>query len=436
MSVNLFNANLYRSLYPDLARAGLTSDEQLRQHFLTNGINEGRRFSSYIDLNYYTLSHPDLRQAGLTTNRQLFDHLENFGASEGRRVGIGFNPNYYKAVYKDLAAAGFNNEQLYQHYEQYGIKEGRIGSEFFDPVYYLNSYSDLKAAFGNNYESALNHFLNSGIREGRIGAPPISPATDPGNTTDTSYSIGVLLTRPTYNEFLNTGDQQDMYSFILDKPSYVFITLNATLDTLSTVKLYADSNGNQKIDPGEQVLSANTVSFKPGSGNIAFIQSDLAQGSYYVDIVTGSPTKSISYSMTLGATAIPTNTPSDPGNTAAQALDVGNLSGSSRDYQDLVGTSDRNDFYRFVITDTRSFNLFLSNISNYGINNFVSANIYFDVNNDGVLTSNEYITGTVASATSNGSISRILEAGTYYVDISPSTPDPTINSTYTLAMSA
>ncbi|HEY9851206.1 MAG TPA: hypothetical protein V6D28_17190 [Leptolyngbyaceae cyanobacterium] len=424
MSVNLFNANLYRSLYPDLARAGLTTDEQLRQHFLTNGVNEGRRFSSYIDLNYYSLSYPDLHRAGLTTNRQLFEHLENAGANEGRRVGVAFNPNYYRAIYQDLAAAGLTNEQLYQHYENNGIKEGRIGSEFFDPVYYLNSNPDLKAAFGNNYELALNHFLNNGIQEGRLSTPPVNTRFDPGSTTDTAYGIGVLLTKPTFNGFLSSayGDPTDMYNFILDKPSFFSMTINTPIVIPTTIRLYADSNNNYRIDPGEEVQTAET------SSGTASIQSQLAQGSYYLDIINGT---SISYSMSLGANALPTNTPSDPGNTAAQALDVGNLTGNSRDYQDLVGTNDRNDFYRFVLTDTRTLNLSLNNVIN-----FLSANIYLDANNDGAVTPNEYVTGTVASATITGSIVRSLGAGTYYVDISPSTPDPTINSSYILSMSA
>ncbi len=426
MSVNLFNANLYRSLYPDLARAGLTSDEQLRQHFLNNGVNEGRVFSSFIDLNYYKVGHSDLTKAGLTTNRQLFDHLENFGAHEGRRVGVAFNPNYYKAVYPDLQTAGLTNEQLYQHYENYGIKEGRIGSEFFDPTYYLNNNPDVKAAFGNNYQSALSHFLNNGIKEGRIAAPPISPAFDPGNTAETSYGIGVLLTRPTYNEFLGTSDREDIYSFILDKPS----NFQMSLGGLANVKLYADSNDNEKIDPGEEILSTSSA-FMRWYGYSAYINQNLAQGRYYLDIVTGSPTASSSYSMSLSATGIPTTTPSDPGNTAAEALDVGNLNGGSHAYQDFVGTNDRNDLYRFVLSSTSTLNLSIKDVSN-----FVTANIYVDVNNDGAVTSNEYVTGTVASSTTAGSILRNLGAGTYYVDIVPSTPDPTINSSYTLTMSA
>lgn len=427
MSVNLFNANLYRSLYPDLARAGLTTDEQLRQHFLTNGINEGRTFSSFINLNYYKVGHSDLGKAGLTTNQQLFAHLENFGASEGRRVSVAFNPNYYQAIYPDLKAAGLSTEQLYQHYEQFGIKEGRIGSEFFDPVYYLNVNPDVKAAFGNNYQLALNHFLNNGIQEGRISALPISPAFDPGNTTETSYGIGLLLTRPTYKEFLGTSDQQDMYSFILDKPSNFQMSLGAAI---ANVKLYADSNNNEKIDPGEEILSTRSMPTR-WSGYSAYINQNLAQGRYYLDIVTGSPTESTSYSMSLGASAISTTTPSDPGNTAAEALDVGNLIGNSRSYQDFVGTNDRNDLYRLVLSNTATLNLSLSNVSN-----FVTANVYVDVNNDGAVTPNEYVTGTIASSTNAGSILRSLGAGTYYVDIVPSTPDPTINSSYTLSMSA
>jgi hypothetical protein len=79
-----FDANYYSTMNPDLAAAGLVSPEALFNHFLTNGIDEGRGFSPYVDIGYYASVNPDLQAAGLTSNRQLFDHLIANGVSEKR----------------------------------------------------------------------------------------------------------------------------------------------------------------------------------------------------------------------------------------------------------------------------------------------------------------------------------------------------------------
>lgn len=423
MATNLFDANLYRSLYPDLARAGVTTDDQLRQHFLVAGINEGRQFSNYLDLNYYTNSYPDLKNAGLNTKLQLFNHAEQFGATEGRRLGVVFNASYYKGVNTDLTQAGFSNDQLTQHYQTFGLKEGRRASEFFDPVFYLNTYSDLKQAFGNDYEKATQHFINNGINEGRLGSGPIAPAADPGSTAKTAYELGDLITRPTFNEFVGTSDQQDFYRIILDKPSTLSLNLSG-LSSDTILKLYADVNGNQEIEAGEEI--ANTTG---SSGNPAVINKTLSQGSYYIDVVTGSPTSNTSYSLSFAATGVATNTPSDPGNSANSALNVGTLSGS-RNYQDFVGVTDKDDWYKFVLSNAASnFNLSLG-----GTGDLAVANLYADTNSNGSIDAGEFIASASASSGGLGTIARTLGAGTYFVDIVAGSS--TANTSYSLTMSA
>ncbi|MFB2923786.1 MULTISPECIES: hypothetical protein [Aerosakkonema] len=421
MSVNLFDANFYRTLYPDLARAGITTDAQLRQHFLDRGITEGRQFSRFADLNYYAASYPDLTEAGLTKN-QLFDHMEQRGIGEKRRPGVVFNAAYYKAVNSDLAQANLTDEQLAQHYQSFGLKEGRVASEFFNPTVYLNSNPDLKAAFGNDFEKAEQHFLNNGIREGRISSLPVAPATDPGNLPSVSYELGTLLTRSTFVDSVGTPDPEDYYRIILDKPSNLNLTLGG-LSSNTTLKLFADVNNNAAIEPGEELSSVTGTVFSP-----AAITLDLAQGSYYIDVVTGSPSSSSSYSLGIAASPISTTTASDPGSTPAKALNVDTLTGT-RTYQDFVGTTDRDDFYRFVLGDVRSFNLSLS-----GVSDGVTANLYADSNSNGSIDPGEFLASAGASPSSIGSIARTLGAGTYFVDIVSNTP--TVNTSYNLSLTA
>lgn len=50
MPTNLFDANFYRAANPSLANL---SDEQALSHFQSYGLNEGLRFSPFVDLNFY-----------------------------------------------------------------------------------------------------------------------------------------------------------------------------------------------------------------------------------------------------------------------------------------------------------------------------------------------------------------------------------------------
>ncbi|MCL1465484.1 PPC domain-containing protein [Argonema galeatum] len=421
MATNLFDANFYRALNPDLARAGITTDDQLRQHFVNAGANEGRQFSRFADLNYYAASYLDLTKAGLT-KPQLFSHMETFSLGEKRRQGLVFNASYYAAVNPDLKQANLTDEQLTQHYQTYGLKEGRTSSEFFNARYYLDANPDLKAAFGNNFESAEQHFVNYGYREGRIAATPVAPASDPGNSPTVSYDLGSLRTRPTLNDFVGTPDPEDYYSFNLDRPSNLNLTLNG-LSNNATLKLFADVNLNNAIEPGEELNSVSGSSSNPAS-----INRNLAQGRYYVDVVTGSPTTNTSYSLSLAATTIPTTTASDPGSTPGTALNVDALTGT-RNYQDFVGTTDRQDFYRFVLNNTlNNFNLSLNGVSDTAV-----ANLYGDSNNNGSVDPGEFLASTTASSSSVGSLARSLGAGTYFVEI---TTSPIANTSYNLSLTA
>jgi hypothetical protein len=167
MAVNLFDANFYRSVNPDLA--GL-NDAQALNHLLAFGLNEGRTFSPIVDMKVYRENNPDLVAAGLTTNRQLYDHLSAFGVAEGRRFSAAFHPPFYRQANPDLIS--LNNEQLFDHFRNFGLNEGRASSEFLDVSFYLSANPDLFSAFGFDFQQALQHFVFSGLQEGRSAIPP------------------------------------------------------------------------------------------------------------------------------------------------------------------------------------------------------------------------------------------------------------------------
>jgi hypothetical protein len=139
MPVNLFDPNTYR--YANLELTTL-SETQAQDHFQTSGINEGRIFSSLVDLNFYRASNPDLAAAGITTNTQLLDHLQTQGIAEGRSFSPIVDLNFYRNNNPDLATAGLTtNEQLFTHLQTYGVGEGRTFSQLLDLSFYLSRQS-------------------------------------------------------------------------------------------------------------------------------------------------------------------------------------------------------------------------------------------------------------------------------------------------------
>ncbi|MBW4588836.1 SBBP repeat-containing protein [Aetokthonos hydrillicola Thurmond2011] len=165
MTANLFNASFYRAANSDLKNL---TDAQALAHFQNYGLNEGRTFSPFVDLNFYRASNPDLEKAGIKTNKQLFDHLQKSGVAEGRRFSPVVDINFYLKSNGDVNTAfKGNREQAFTHLQNQGVGEGRKFSQFFDTGFYLARNSDLKTAFGGDRVKALQHLAIYGLKENR-----------------------------------------------------------------------------------------------------------------------------------------------------------------------------------------------------------------------------------------------------------------------------
>lgn len=90
--------------------------------YIKNGID----YSVVFDPEYYSRKYPDLASAGLKTNEQLFEHFYNFGMNEKRRGNAKFNVNAYASYYADLREVfGSDWKKYYEHYISFGIYENR-----------------------------------------------------------------------------------------------------------------------------------------------------------------------------------------------------------------------------------------------------------------------------------------------------------------------
>ncbi|MFM7714291.1 MAG: PPC domain-containing protein, partial [Microcystis sp.] len=106
------------------------------------------------------------------------------------------------------------------------------------------------------------------------------------------------------------------------------------------------------------------------------------------------------------------------GNTLTTARDI-TIGATPTTYSDFVGSTDSNDYYRFSLGDTSDFSLNLTGLS-------ADADV-------SLLDSNgRVITKSTNGGTSNESITRQLNAGTYYVRVYPRSG----STNYNLSLSA
>lgn len=151
-------------------------------------IYEGTDYASIFDPYYYADNYPDLKNAFGYNGAKLLEHFVNNGMKEGRQAKISFNVTSYRLMYPDLRRA-FNDdlEAYYIHYLNYGEKEGRqaVGcttmqgaetvldgidySSVYDYQFYVSNNPDVYNAFGSDDVAVLNHFVNCGMSEKRRG---------------------------------------------------------------------------------------------------------------------------------------------------------------------------------------------------------------------------------------------------------------------------
>lgn len=142
---------------------------------------------------YYQAVHLDLILAGVSTTEQLWQHYVQYGASEDRKPNAWFDADYYLQNNPDLVQAGFSALQALQHFYEYGLYESTRDNTFsrsvknsdFTAVDYASALSnaDLVTAFGIENPEQLTalqtaqlwgHYLSWGYAEGRVGAGPVA----------------------------------------------------------------------------------------------------------------------------------------------------------------------------------------------------------------------------------------------------------------------
>jgi hypothetical protein len=205
--------NYYRFTNSDLVRL---NNEQLFTHLQTYGLDEQRSISADFRPSFYTNLYSDLQ--GLSTPRAALYHVTIYGLNEGRTFSPFIDLNYYRTNNPDLAQ--FKNRSALLHLEQYGFNEERTFSHFFDLNFYKTNNQDLRSFVGRQL---FDHFGYFGLSESRPGR------TDSvGNTLSTATRLPVSATPNYFFEFVGLSDSTDVYQFSLSAPgTFILVAVSA-----------------------------------------------------------------------------------------------------------------------------------------------------------------------------------------------------------------
>ena len=187
-----FDAMVYRDRNPDLADM---TDAELKNHWLTNGIKEGRASSVVFDLQFYRNNNPDLIEAFGSDYEAIYNHFITSGYKEYRKSSALFDGRYYANKYSDVATNFEENYLL--HYMEHGMQEGRRASLTYDPNYYWFIRPDVYEAWPDDYEMAARHYAGHGVNAQTVAYDTEHPVVTDAVISDISaegYTVTCKVT--------------------------------------------------------------------------------------------------------------------------------------------------------------------------------------------------------------------------------------------------
>ncbi len=180
----VFNLDFYQLLNSDLESSGITSDEDLINHWLKSGYAEGRIASPVFSVKDYLEINSDLKKVYGNDYEEAIRHFLTIGLFEKRESCSWFNCTEYAESNSDVKKmAGDNVRLVYEHAIMWGVSEGRKLSSTYDPVIYLANYADLQKIYKNDYYGLLEHYILMGIKEKRNASKRIDVIIEPVETT-------------------------------------------------------------------------------------------------------------------------------------------------------------------------------------------------------------------------------------------------------------
>ncbi len=226
-AIATFDVKSYKNKYADLRSKFGNNLPKYYDHYMKYGYAEKRvatgvttvqnpitklngvDYSKVYDFNFYINKYSDMKRLFGNDDVGALQHFINNGMKEGRQGKASFELSSYKNAYSDLRKAfGSNNKAYYLHYMSTGYKEKRVAtgvktvknpitvyngvdySHVYNFTYYTNKYSDIKRIYGNDDIGALKHFVTCGMKEGRQASAEFNVAHYKARYADLRRNLG------------------------------------------------------------------------------------------------------------------------------------------------------------------------------------------------------------------------------------------------------
>ena len=266
------------------------SGTQLLKHLDNYGIDEFRQFSFSLDLDYYGGENPDIATFYIESRNVSFDNIDDGdetetarfqkfllnhfitnGIGEGRRSSDEFDVNTYKSSNQDLQ--NLDKSGLYKHFQLYGINEERVFSDSYDAKYYKNNNEGNK---GSNLRELFKYYINEGIGndEFAVANPKFEgEVIDELDLTE----ISLLGGSKDFTGNLSTGSEVNLYRWNSYANSYQLygvepgqqVTLTMTSENFDTYLQVVDAVTWEPIIKNDNISDTNknsSLTFKVEEG--------------------------------------------------------------------------------------------------------------------------------------------------------------------------
>lgn len=240
------------------------------------------------------------------------------------------------------------------------------------------------------------------------GITSFNPTTDPNIGLRSASPLGNLnqLGKLNLKQIVGSGfpDTTDIYQFTLTSEASAFTaTINANnLADDVTLSLIYDDDGNGIANVGYKLEGGGIVigdfiggaSLNPSrsSADTVSVTKSLGAGTYYLAVTQKKRVDNSAYDLNLFADTITGLTP-EAGNTLGTALNIGTLNKTyptGYNYKQYVGSTDRSDFYRFTLDQTRNITGTL-----VGMSESTGFRVISDLNNNGQIDNGEAYRGEI-----------------------------------------
>jgi hypothetical protein len=292
---SLFDNTYYLQTNPDVALA-LANGKVASgfDHYQRFGKAEGRDPNALFDTQYYLETNTDVATAVAEKKITAAGHFIRFGQFEDRNPNPLFDTKFYVANNPDVSAAiRATPLTAIEHYLKSGQFEDRQPSLLFDPKFYLEKYPLVGTAVNNGLvKSAFEHYILYGLDETLVSAPPA-----PSEDLSLAINLGVLPETQVVNDFVGINEPTDIYSFILNSPSRLSLTLDGLIGD-ADVELIQDINNNQVVGIDGIVATSNNL----GVAGEEIVSEFLPAGLYFVRVSQFEG--DTNYTLTLGASPV------------------------------------------------------------------------------------------------------------------------------------